>query len=162
MRDGREIFRTGIGIFAATVLILECQLEGLGEVESVERAIQAWRAPDAKRRRRHRGRRIDLEQRHEWRRGLALAAQRDRGFSVPLDDPFRRPEAMTIRAACGFDFHRIAARAHGPDHRLVGVRLDHGNHAGVASTHAHYIKRRPVALFRQARPFRLQQVTLKE
>src|SRR5438094_8683510 len=108
MRDRREIVRTGIGILAPTILVLESQAERLREVESVEGAVQGRWGPDAKRRRTHWGWRINLEQRHERRHGVALAAQGDRRLSVTLDDPFRRDEAVTIRTRCGIGFYNVA------------------------------------------------------
>ena len=148
MRDRREIVRTGIGILAPTILVLESQAERLREVESVERAVQGRWGPDAKRRRAHWGWRINLEQRHERRHGVPLAAQGDRRLSVTLDDPFRRAEAVTIRTSCGLDFYSVAARPHRPDHRPAGVRFDHGDDARVAPLHAHQVERRPVVLVR--------------
>src|SRR5947207_4692506 len=106
MRDRREIVRTGIGILAPTILVLESQAERLREVESVERAVQGRWGPDAKRRRAHWGWRINLEQRHEGRHGVPLAAQGNRRPSLTLDDLFGRAEALSIRTSCGLDLYR--------------------------------------------------------
>src|SRR6266849_9149360 len=76
MSDCRKIFGTRISVLAPAILILEPQLERLRQIESIERAVEARRAADPKRRSRNGCRRIDLEQRRERRRCLPLTAQR--------------------------------------------------------------------------------------
>src|SRR5947208_16812717 len=110
MRDRREIVRTGIGILAPTILVLESQAERLREVESVERAVQGRWGPDAKRRRAHWGWRINLEQRHERRHVVPLAAQGVRRLSGTLYYPFRGAEAVWIRSSLGLLFYTVSAR----------------------------------------------------
>src|SRR2546430_7126184 len=69
--DGREVLRTGVGLLAATVLVLQLEAERLAGVEPVERAVERRRLGDAQRGR-DRGRgAVELEQWCEWRLGLA-------------------------------------------------------------------------------------------
>src|SRR5438034_5178212 len=47
VRDGGEVIKPGIRIFAATILILESQLERFRQVEALQCSIERWR-PDRK------------------------------------------------------------------------------------------------------------------
>src|SRR5258708_566750 len=99
----RQIPRTGVGVLAAAILILEPQLERLRAVESFECPIERRRGTDTKRRSGNACWLIDFEQRHEGRRLLPLAAKHDGRLTVTLDDPFRRAETVPMHSRRGLD-----------------------------------------------------------
>src|SRR5437773_2418719 len=72
--DGREVLRTGVGLLAATVLVLQLEAERLAGVEPAERAVERGRLGDAQRGCDRGLGAVQLEQRRERWLGLAPAA----------------------------------------------------------------------------------------
>src|SRR5439155_4145818 len=71
----REAFRSGVGLLAAAILVLELEPQRLARVEPVARAVERWRLLDAQRRRDGRLGLIELHQRLKRRRGIARAGE---------------------------------------------------------------------------------------
>ena len=161
VRDGGEVIKPGIRIFAATILILESQLERFRQVEALQCSIERRRPSNTERRSGGRSGGVDLEERHERRRLLPPSAQHEGILALALDDPFRGAETVPFQSRRGLDLNGIAARAHGPDHGRIFVRLEHGYDARVTAARAHDVELRAVAFARHARSFHLQERALE-
>ena len=141
-------------------MILERELQRLGEIETVECAVERWDAADAKRGSRHRDRRIELEQRRERRLGLAQPSQHASGAVALLDGPLG-PEAVPIGAGGRIDFHGIAANSYAANGGARGRRLENGDQPHVAPARALKIEGDALTPPRPRRPVRAEQLSVE-